>query len=305
MKVRRRLGKRRLPGTAAGRGSLFCPAAWLLAIFCLAALIIRGDALLRREAAYRLEPGQNESQGFRAMAILPEAYEKLCAYTRETGADQWQLLAAAMLAEDFVLEEWPGEERAGEWESLAQDYARRGEEAFFDLAASYQAVLGDIQYFPVPTSSLRESADVSYENSWMFERSFGGMRGHEGTDLMPEIAEAGLYPVVSMTSGTVERIGWLEKGGYRVGVRSPYGGYFYYAHLSAYAEDFQEGDAVHAGQLLGYMGDTGYGKEGTTGQFAVHLHLGIYIQTSHYQELSVNPYWVLKAAEPKRLTYKF
>ena len=62
---------------------------------------------------------------------------------------------------------------------------------------------------------------------------------------------------------------------------------------------------MHAGQLLGYMGDTGYGEEGTTGQFAVHLHLGIYIQTSHYQELSVNPYWVLKAAEPQRLTYKF
>ena len=71
MKVRRRLGKRRLPGTDAGRGSLFCPAAWLLAIFCLAALIIRGDALLRREAAYRLEPGQNATASMTGPAENP------------------------------------------------------------------------------------------------------------------------------------------------------------------------------------------------------------------------------------------
>ena len=45
------------------------------------------------------------------------------------------------------------------------------------------------------------------------------------------------------------------------------------------------------------MGDTGYGEEGTRGKFAVHLHLGIYIRTEEYEELSVNPYWVLRWAE--------
>lgn len=38
-----------------------------------------------------------------------------------------------------------------------------------------------------------------------------------------------------------------------------------------------EGDQVRAGDLLGYMGDSGYGPEGTTGQFPVHLHVGIYM----------------------------
>ena len=52
-----------------------------------------------------------------------------------------------------------------------------------------------------------------------------------------------------------------------------------------------------AGQILGRMGDTGYGPEGTTGQFAVHLHLGIYIQTKRTEELSVNPYWILRYLE--------
>ncbi len=47
------------------------------------------------------------------------------------------------------------------------------------------------------------------------------------------------------------------------------------------------------------MGDTGYGSEGTKGKFPVHLHLGIYIQTPYSREMSVNPYWVLKAVQKK------
>ena len=58
-------------------------------------------------------------------------------------------------------------------------------------------------------------------------------------------------------------------------------------------------------ELLGFMGDSGYGAEGTTGKFAVHLHLGIYINDETGEELSVNPYWVLKWLEKKRLYYQF
>ena len=52
-------------------------------------------------------------------------------------------------------------------------------------------------------------------------------------------------------------------------------------------------------EILGFMGDTGYGSEGTKGKFPVHLHLGIYIQTPYSREMSVNPYWVLKAVQKK------
>ena len=66
------------------------------------------------------------------------------------------------------------------------------------------------------------------------------------------------------------------------------------------------GDKVKAGSLLGYMGDSGYGKqENTVGNFAVHLHLGIYIRTDHYEELSVNPYWILKYLEKYKLKYNY
>ena len=90
-----------------------------------------------------------------------------------------------------------------------------------------------------------------------------------------------------MTDGVIEKIGWLEMGGWRIGVRAPGGAYLYYAHLYDYAGDFKEGDRVKAGELIGYMGDTGYGKtEGTRGNFDVHLHVGIYIKTDHNEAVS-------------------
>ena len=166
----------------------------------------------------------------------------------------------------------------------------------------YEDIWKDLVYFPVPESTQNEEALVSYENSWMFERTYGGSYGHEGTDLMAGIQKSGYYPIVSISDGVVERVGRLEKGGWRIGIRSLHNVYFYYAHLDSYAEDFKEGDVIKAGQILGYMGDTGYGvKEGTRGKFDVHLHLGIYIRTEEIRELAVNPYWFLKYLEQNKL----
>ena len=116
----------------------------------------------------------------------------------------------------------------------------------------------------------------------------------------------GYYPVVSMSDGVVEKVGWLEKGGWRIGIRAPGGAYLYYAHLYGYSREWQEGDAVKAGELLGFMGDTGYSTvEGTTGNFEVHLHVGIYMKTDHEDEMSINPYWVLKYLQKYRLKYSY
>ena len=171
-------------------------------------------------------------------------------------------------------------------------------------AAACRAVWDDLKYFPVAEASNRTGMTVSFVNSWMFDRDYGGSRWHEGTDLMPSVSERDLYPVVSMTDGTVRNMGWLELGGWRIGIDAPGGAYFYYAHLSSYA-DLQEGDEVKAGDLLGYMGDTGYStKEGTTGNFPVHLHLGIYLYDGE-EEISINPYPVLKYTEERRIRYRF
>ena len=86
-----------------------------------------------------------------------------------------------------------------------------------------QCVENEVSYYPVAESSVDKSLTTSYMNSWMKDRSYGGARGHEGTDLMASVNKRGIYPIISMTDGVVTNLGWLEKGGYRVGtaVRSP------------------------------------------------------------------------------------
>ena len=165
-----------------------------------------------------------------------------------------------------------------------------------------QAVWDDLTYFPVAVSDDPDIG-VTFEDSWMFDRTYKEERGHEGTDIMSSVNKRGVLPVISITDGVVQNKGWLELGGYRIGIRSPHGAYFYYAHLDSYA-DIEEGDEVKAGDLLGFMGDTGYGtEEGTRGKFPVHLHLGIYIYNND-REISVNPYPALKYLEDKRLGFQ-
>lgn len=166
-----------------------------------------------------------------------------------------------------------------------------------------QAIWNDLVYFPVPESTVDKKLSVSYVDSWMSERTYGGKRGHEGTDIMAGKNAAGLYPVVSVTDGTVTSKGWLPKGGYRIGVTAPSGAYFYYAHMDSYA-NLKVGDQVKAGELLGYMGNTGYGKEGTKGKFPVHLHMGVYLYEGG-KEISINPYWLLRYLENHKLKYAY
>lgn len=166
---------------------------------------------------------------------------------------------------------------------------------FQELYQYYRAIFSDIKYFPIPYMG-KEAHKVSYEDSWFAPRSYGGNRKHEGIDLMAGNNIRGYFPIISITDGIVEKMGWLEQGGYRIGIRAKSGGYFYYAHLDSYAPGLKAGDQVIAGQLLGFMGDSGYGKEGTKGMFDVHLHLGIYVPSGSL-EMSVNPYWILKILE--------
>ena len=177
--------------------------------------------------------------------------------------------------------------------------------AFLEYQNMLESVWEELVWFPVPASKSNPQATVAFENTWMAQRSYGGDRRHEGTDLIASVGESGYYPVVSITDGTVEKAGWLEKGGWRIGVRSENGNYYYYAHLHSYAEEWKAGDPVRAGDILGYMGDSGYGPAGTTGQFPVHLHLGIYLPLGDDRETAVNPYWMLRYLETRKLEYNF
>ena len=159
-------------------------------------------------------------------------------------------------------------------------------------------IFTEIQCFPVVKEENANQYPVTFENSWGSERTYGGERTHEGCDLMGVENERGKYKVCSMTNGVVKNIGWLEQGGWRIGIQSDSGIYYYYAHLDSYEKAFEEGEPVVAGQILGRMGDSGYGKEpGTKGMFDVHLHVGIYVKDGQGKERAINPYWYLKQLE--------
>ncbi len=156
-------------------------------------------------------------------------------------------------------------------------------------------LLSDISCFPVAIDGTG-AATISYENSWGTARNYGGDRRHEGVDLMTSNNVPGYFPAVSICDGVIEKLGWLELGGYRIGIRSEHGLYAYYAHLDSYREGLRIGDVVKAGDIVGYVGNTGYGPEGTKGQFDVHLHFGLYVDIAG-KEVSVNPYEILRYLE--------
>lgn len=167
------------------------------------------------------------------------------------------------------------------------------------ITVLYQGLLEDLQVFPVVRNIDGHCKFVTYENTWGDDRTFGGDRHHEGCDIMGDTYADGTYPIVSMTDGVVEKMGWLKLGGWRIGIRSANGIYYYYAHLASYAEGLQVGETVRAGQEIGRMGSTGYSTvEGTRGNFATHLHVGIYLPTGD-GERSINPYYSLKYLEKK------
>lgn len=267
--------------------SILC---WSLCwIFCLMFVSAMLLLLAERSEASGLNADTCRSMEFRNQTLKPELYEELIVLSEE-GEEFGEILTASMLHGKFSPEEICTD---------SNSFLKYKKEEFFSLQHCYEAVWADIKYFPV------SSPDISFEDSWRAPRDYGGTRFHEGTDLFGSIQETGYYPVISMTDGTIEKIGWLPLGGYRIGIRAPHGGYFYYAHLSEYEKEFLIGDKVEAGDILGYMGNTGYGPEGTAGEFPVHLHLGIYISTPFAHEMSVNPYWVLRAVQKKIRKYTY
>ncbi len=124
-------------------------------------------------------------------------------------------------------------------------------------------------------------------------RSFGFKRKHLGHDMMGALGT----PIVAVEGGVVEALGWNRYGGWRVGIRSFDGKrYYYYAHLkkdTPFAENLAEGDIVQAGDLIGYMGRTGYSdKENTNNIETVHLHFGIQLIFDESQKECNSEIWI-------------
>ena len=89
----------------------------------------------------------------------------------------------------------------------------------------------------------------------------------------------------------------INMAGWRVGIRSFDGKrYYYYAHLRKnhpYAKDLSEGQIVNAGDVIGYLGMTGYSKTENVNNINIpHLHFGIQLIFNEVQKDGTNQIWI-------------
>lgn len=140
-----------------------------------------------------------------------------------------------------------------------------------------------------------EGVDVrSLRSNWGEARG-GGTRAHKALDIM---APAGA-PVIAAQDGVVEKL-YFSNGGGGVTLyqRASNGLMLYYAHLRAYAAGMAEGRRVRAGELIGYVGDSGNAGAGN-----YHLHFAVAKMAPGerwWQGTPVDPYPLLAGARAAR-----
>ena len=192
-------------------------------------------------------------------------------------------------------------------ERSARELAKDGEKYYDYYFEVFTAVLGGMvgsyeieidgewkaQYGLKAFSPIAAGYGYSHCDDFGVSRSFGFKRKHLGNDLMGGLGT----PVVAVEGGVVEVMGWNRYGGWRIGVRSfDSKRYYYYAHLQKdkpFAEGLQEGDIVQAGDLLGFMGRTGYSdKENVNNIETVHLHFGMQLVFDESQKECNSEIWI-------------
>jgi len=131
--------------------------------------------------------------------------------------------------------------------------------------------------------------EVAFRDSWGARRPGG--RRHEGTDI---ISPRGT-PIVAVADGTVTRLGNSRASGYNIRIDHGNGWATSYLHLNndtigtddgeggtwtAFYPTLMEGDTVTAGQVIGYVGDSGNAE-----QTVPHTHFAL-----SFDGTKTNPY---------------
>ncbi len=160
------------------------------------------------------------------------------------------------------------------------------------LVGTYK-VNGEEKYGLMGFSPIAKTFPYQHYDDFGASRSYGYKRLHLGHDMM---AATGT-PVIAVESGVVEALGWNQYGGWRIGIRSlDKKRYYYYAHLRQnrpYAANLAVGQTVTAGDVIGYVGHTGYSaKENVNNIRVSHLHFGLQLIFDESQKECVNEIWV-------------
>jgi len=116
-----------------------------------------------------------------------------------------------------------------------------------------------------------------------------GGREHEALDILAPRNT----PVVAVEDGTIAKLFFSKAGGITIYQFDPTREYsYYYAHLERYADGLKEGEPIHRGQVIGYVGTTGNAPKNTP-----HLHFAVYRLTAekHWCEgTPIDPYAILR-----------
>ncbi len=199
---------------------------------------------------------------------------------RNTDEDLLYSIAAEALKQGSAEEDFS----IGLWEYYHNTRAVQRIRQFAQLYKFFDRLDLDAHAFPLPLGSV-----YSFRSTWGNSRSWGGYRIHEGTDIFAGYG----VPVRSTCYGVIEVKGWNPFGGWRIGIRDLNNLYHYYAHMSGYEKKIKTGDVVRPGQIIGWVGSSGYGRPGTQGKFPPHLHYGIY-RDRGLVEWAFDPYPMLR-----------
>ena len=159
--------------------------------------------------------------------------------------------------------------------------AKRVQQApvFRDAPRVHPPLTGRRYVFPVYGPS-------SYSDSYGFPRA--DVSYHHGVDIFGQLGQ----PLVAVADGTIFSVGWNRIGGNRLWLRDEKGNEFYYAHLSAFSTLAVDGAHVKAGQVVGFMGNTG-DAESTP----YHVHFEVHPVSRLYlgYDGAVDPYPYVQA----------
>ena len=145
---------------------------------------------------------------------------------------------------------------------------------------------------PVPKPPQRLTAggyafpvygDVTYDSTYGAARA-APIVAHEGNDIFAEFGS----PAVAVADGRLTKVGTLEISGNRLWLIDDNGDAYFYAHLSSFSSIARNGARVEAGDVLGFVGNTGDAEPTPP-----HVHFEVH--PNGLEEDSVDPYPILRS----------
>jgi murein DD-endopeptidase MepM/ murein hydrolase activator NlpD len=265
---------------------------------------ITGLATDERAAVRRVEAARRQFEARTASAVVRGQTDNLSALVATDDPNELAiaqtLLGSVLDADDQALREY--REAKQEVSAYLVGVAERLVDARLELEAARASLVEsrraavaaqfNLAVFAAGSEIVIHGFVFPVGDPHSFWDSFGAPRmmgtgyehAHQGTDIMAPFGT----PLLACERGIITEMGTDVLGGTKLWLKGESGTYYYYAHLSAFAEGLTDGTVVDAGDIIGLVGDTGNAKGG-----APHLHFEIHPDGG----MAVNPYALLKVVD--------